>query len=64
MAFWASVTEPLLTVLSFSGLTAGCSEFAEEQGVAPGIVFGQLQHMKVLKYSQMNELKARYAWIE
>ncbi|MES0191564.1 hypothetical protein [Mesorhizobium sp. C264A] len=22
MAFWASVTEPLLTVLSFSGLTA------------------------------------------
>lgn len=39
-------------------------EFAREQGVAPGIVVGQLQHMKVLEYSQMNELKTRYAWTE
>lgn len=39
-------------------------EFALEQGIAPGIVVGQLQYMKVLEYSQMNELKTRYAWID
>ena len=36
--------------------------FAERQGVAPGIVVGQLQHRKVLQFSRMNELKARFKW--
>lgn len=36
--------------------------FAERQGVAPGIIVGQLQHRKVLPYSLMNELKDRFKW--
>lgn len=36
--------------------------FAERQGVAPGIVVGQLQHRKVLPFSRMNELKDRFKW--
>lgn len=36
--------------------------FAAKQGIAPGIVVGQLQHRKVLRYSQMNGLKQRYVW--
>ncbi|SCB55579.1 addiction module antidote protein, HigA family [Bradyrhizobium shewense] len=37
-------------------------EFAEKQGIAPGIVVGQLQHRKVLHFSQMNHLKQHYVW--
>lgn len=37
-------------------------EFAAEHGIAPGIVVGQLQHRKVLKFQHMNHLKERYAW--
>jgi HTH-type transcriptional regulator / antitoxin HigA len=37
-------------------------EFAKEQGVAPGIVVGQLQHRKVLKFNQMNQLRERFEW--
>jgi HTH-type transcriptional regulator / antitoxin HigA len=39
-------------------------EFAEKHGVAPGIVVGQLQHPKVLHYSQLNHLKQRYVWAD
>ncbi|WP_156639755.1 hypothetical protein [Bosea sp. PAMC 26642] len=38
--------------------------FAAEHGIAPGIVVGQLQHRKVLKFHHMNHLKVRYAWRE
>lgn len=37
-------------------------EFAARQGVDPGIVVGQLQYRKVLRFSQMNHLKQRYEW--
>jgi HTH-type transcriptional regulator / antitoxin HigA len=36
--------------------------FAERQGVAPGIVVGQLQHRKVLPFSRMNKLKDHFKW--
>lgn len=36
--------------------------FAAKHGVAPGIVVGQLQHRKVLAYSQMNKLKTYWKW--
>ena len=43
---------------------AGLTRFAAEQGIAPGIVVGQLQKRGVLAYSQMNSLKDHYQWSE
>ncbi len=37
-------------------------DFASAWGVSPGIVVGQLQHRKVVRFNQMNRLKARYDW--
>ncbi len=36
--------------------------FAEEIGIAPGIVVGQLQHKRRLPKSHCNDLKVRYKW--
>ena len=38
--------------------------FAEEIGVAPGIVVGRLQHDRLLDWSYLNDLKARLQWVE
>lgn len=38
--------------------------FASEQGVAPGIVVGRLQHDGHLPYSHLNGLKQRVAWAQ
>ena len=38
-------------------------EFAEEVGVAPGIVVGQLQHRKVIGFHQMNHLRQKFVWV-
>jgi HTH-type transcriptional regulator/antitoxin HigA len=35
---------------------------AHESGVAPGLVVGQLQHLKLLPQNQLNKLKRRYRW--
>ena len=37
-------------------------QFAEEQGIAPGIVVGRLQHEKHLPWNQLNTLKVRLEW--
>ena len=37
-------------------------EFANEQGIAPGIVVGILQHAGVIKWRNYNDLKDRYIW--
>ena len=37
-------------------------QFADEQGVAPGMVVGRLQHEKHLPWSQSNTLKVRLEW--
>ena len=37
-------------------------QFAEEQGIAPGIVVGRLQHEKHLPWNQLNTLKVRLKW--
>jgi HTH-type transcriptional regulator/antitoxin HigA len=37
-------------------------EFAQEMGVAPGIVVGRLQHLKKLPHTHLNDLRVRYAW--
>lgn len=36
--------------------------FARQIGVSPGIVVGQLQHMGIVKRSQLNSLKRRFHW--
>ena len=36
--------------------------FAVRIGISPGIVVGQLQHMKKLQYNQRNSLKRRFEW--
>ena len=38
------------------------SEFAREQGIAPGIVVGRLQHEELLPYTHLNGLKRRFEW--
>ncbi len=37
-------------------------KFADQQGIAPGIVIGMLQHQGALPQSSFNELKVRYQW--
>lgn len=37
-------------------------EFAEQQGIASGIVVGQLQHAGHLPFSYCNDLKRRFTW--
>jgi len=41
---------------------AAITSFAEEIGIAPGIVVGRLQHEGLLPYSHCNDLKVRLAW--
>ena len=36
--------------------------FADQVGIAPGIVVGRLQWNKHLKFNQLTQLKQRYAW--
>ena len=36
--------------------------FADQQGIAPGLVVGMLQHEKRLPWTHLNKLKVRYRW--
>lgn len=36
--------------------------FAQEQGIAPGIVVGRLQHDKIIPFSHLNALKRTFKW--
>lgn len=36
--------------------------FADQQGIAPGIIVGMLQHEKRLPWTHLNKLKVRYKW--
>ena len=36
--------------------------FADQQRIAPGIVVGRLQHDRKLDHSDLNRLRAQYAW--
>jgi HTH-type transcriptional regulator/antitoxin HigA len=49
-------------ITRFSYKDSEVMRFAEEQGVAPGIIVGQLQHRKVIRFNQMNHLRQRYDW--
>lgn len=41
---------------------AAIRRFAQEVGIAPGIVVGQLQHKGLLPQTHCNDLKVRYEW--
>ena len=41
---------------------ASVLRFAEEQGIAPGIVVGSLQHSRRLPWNRLNDLKVRLQW--
>lgn len=49
-------------IVRFEGTPEEVRAFAAEQGIASGIVVGQLQKRRVLAYSQMNSLKDHYQW--
>lgn len=38
--------------------------FARKIGISPGLVVGQLQHLDILTTRQLNNLKARYSWLD
>ncbi|MEN6299206.1 MAG: ImmA/IrrE family metallo-endopeptidase, partial [Anaerolineaceae bacterium] len=38
-------------------------EFAQQLGIAPGIVVGRLQHEKIVPLQNFNHLKQRFHWI-
>lgn len=37
-------------------------EFAKDQGVAPGIIVGRLQHERLIHFNRLNDLKRRFVW--
>lgn len=37
-------------------------KFAQQEGIAPGIVVGRLQNQKILPFSHCNDLKLKYDW--
>jgi addiction module HigA family antidote len=41
----------------WAGDQVALQKFAEEIGIAPGVVVGQLQHRKIIKFHQLNTLK-------
>lgn len=36
--------------------------FAKKVGIAPGLIVGQLQHARIIRFNQMQHLKRRYRW--
>lgn len=38
--------------------------FADELGIAPGIIVGRLQHEKKIPFRNCNDLKQRFAWVQ
>ena len=38
--------------------------FGQELGISPGIVVGRLQRERVLKYTDLTDLKGRFGWID
>tara|TARA_R110000850_G_scaffold42551_1_gene109178 strand:+ start:344 stop:568 length:225 start_codon:yes stop_codon:yes gene_type:complete len=49
-------------IADFAGSLEEVKRFAAAQGVAPGIVVGQLQIRGILAYSCINKLKDHYQW--
>lgn len=62
--FAADLLVPPSQAVSLRGLKSAhdIEAFARSIGIAPGIVVGRLQHDKLIKPFQFNELKVRFDW--
>ncbi len=49
---------------SLPGRAKPVIRFAVRLGISPGVVVGQLQHLGVIGYNQLNKLKRRFSWEE
>lgn len=49
-------------ISGFGGSAGEVESFAASQGIAPGIVVGQLQKRGVIEFKHMNSLKVRFQW--
>ena len=47
---------------SFRGNPLQVHLFAEQQGIAPGIIVGRLQHQRLLPWNRLNDLKVNLEW--
>ena len=47
---------------SFRGNAAEVRWFAEQQGIAPGIIVGRLQRAGIVPYNRLNNLKRKLVW--
>lgn len=64
-AFAASLLVPMNEherMLELGATVNDVVRFAVSIGISPGIVVGQLQHLRMLSPSQLNGLKRRYTW--
>lgn len=66
-AFAANMLIPAAVLNAFAARHPSMSKqdiehFAREQGIAPGIVVGRLQHEKLLPFSHFNFLKRTFKW--
>jgi hypothetical protein len=52
------------TFSPFAITEAVIRQFANDVGIAPGIVLGRLQNEKRVPWSRFNNLKVRYTWKE
>ncbi|WP_417468488.1 ImmA/IrrE family metallo-endopeptidase [Maricaulis sp.] len=49
-------------MLNLGGSRFPIVDFAKKIGIAPGLVVGQLQHLGIIRYNQMQHLKRRFRW--
>lgn len=64
-AFASQVIVPMIHQEELHGLVASKLRiigFAKKVGIAPGLIVGQLQHARIIRYNQMQHLKRRYRW--
>lgn len=49
---------------NFDNSSKMVTDFARQQGIAPGIVVGQLQKRGIISFGHLNKLKERYQWAD
>lgn len=55
---WQYIKDEVITFLSASRVNA----LAQEVGIDPGIIVGRLQHERIIRHSELNELRTKYEW--
>ncbi|MCG8508986.1 MAG: ImmA/IrrE family metallo-endopeptidase [Rhodospirillales bacterium] len=51
-------------LLSLGGSRFPIIDFAKKVGIAPGLIVGQLQHLGIIRYNQMQHLRRRFCWTD